>query len=499
MSDSKYGIFRIQGTQIAIALESITAVIDYPEKVFPNTVGQLYGVGSFSFDEDLVSLYDISKVNLSNKVIKNSTTGSTVIILNHNGHKLALTVERSEFCAIFTQECINSQFKNNSQGVLTFSAAIMSKESFFPVLDVAVLFEKILHTEKTKKTEFLHDTKYESNDRYLKLQMGLSNVFVGQNQVLETIEQANIESSVLQDDFCMGRIHLNGQDLCVFNLRDLISNIKTRTEVKKFILVKSDMHTFALGVSEFEIVKNITSQNISDVSLAAEYRSEYLSAVFTDSRGKQNCVLDLERLSTNSYVVKAIESHAKIYQINSANYQTSLEMKKIENDESQLSKFLIFKQDAFFAANLESVVAIKDRSLLIPNENTSGSCIGIINYKNLEIPVHSLARISESTELVEENVILIFEQDAKCQALLVESIDSILKVSMKNISLMPLFLMQQMNQSKMKNFCIQAMNQVLDTDTSRCLFILDFAKISQALGPTNTSSKQEDDDFSFAS
>ncbi|MFG1501246.1 chemotaxis protein CheW [Halobacteriovorax sp. XZX-3] len=443
-----FASFTLMGNEFVLDITAVQEVVNYPESLFPMPLAPDYLEGIFNLRGMIIPILSLSKLlNLSGDN-QQDLTASKVAIVNVHGISVGVSFDS-------TGEILRAEKSEISMFEITDSSDITQVVKGAIKRDMGKRIYQILEPSQIIKIRNLarlgsYDSFRQEVDRRLKVQSQHKKCIsfrvnevplaIEITSINEIINMQDIEHSAFASKLCLGLVNLRGTTIPVLSFSRILGLESTDKEGidQKILIIKIDSEYFGLVVDSLDAITFYDDEGVMPVPVFSSKRSNmFLGGIETSENG-MTFLIDHMEILNNSEIKEITKSHSEIYK---ASHEEE-EMKKVE---MKLESFVTFDFGYHFGLAVSEVREIIEKPQdILTTPGAPSHVIGVYNLRDQLITIIDARRMYGIKEDREEQVskskkVIILEADERGEnyALLVDEIDSIVKIDMLNKMKMP--------------------------------------------------------------
>lgn len=456
MVSSIFAAFKIIDIEIALAINHVREVINYPDKINQMPLSPIFLIGVFNLRGNVIPLIDLKKLLCLPTKNDNNDKNQKVVITEIDGAEIGILVDGTTEILRISENNLNLIDFNNqlSDKVIAGIIKLEDGDRMIQVLNPNALFKiknipQIIAKQKKHHQNNLQNHKLEKCITFLigNLQLGLEI-----SSVFEIIKIPDIQNSPIDNEICLGVINLRGISVPIINSHKIFQEEKNQTdnEPRRILIMKNNQSLMGfvvdqvLNISFFsrdEIINvpNIT-KSTSDISNEHHIESIILGCVVLKDIN-ETFLVDFNIILKNKEIEKITDNHQQFYK----NHQYSIEKKKF-NREVYISFFL----DQLYALpikDIQEIINFKNDLISPPEKNPIIK--GMLNLRGNLVTIIDTCTLYQlnSNSLDQKNKkILILKQNNEYCGLVVDNIDSIVTINSDDKMKLPAIMTQKLKE-----------------------------------------------------
>ncbi|MFG1486302.1 chemotaxis protein CheW [Halobacteriovorax sp. HFRX-2_2] len=477
-----YASFSLSGNEFVLDINSVQEVVNYPNSLFSMPLAPNYLDGIFNLRGMIIPILCLSKLlNLSEDEEVNKSS-SKVAIVNVDGISIGVSFDSTgEILRVEDSEVSLFDISDSEDSAQVVKGAIKRDEGrkIYQILEPSLII-KIRNLARLGS----YDSFRQGVDSRLKIQSQHKKCISFQvsgtplameiTSINEIINMQNIEHSAFASKLCLGLVNLRGTTIPVLSFSRILGLQTESNQLKdqKILIIKIDNEFFGLVVDSLNAITFYDDDGVMPVPVFSSKRSSmFLGGIETSDNG-MTFLIDHKEILNNGEIKEITRSHAEIY-------QASHEEEAKNKVEMRLESFVTFDFGYHFGLAVGEVREIIERpNDILKTPGAPSHVIGVYNLRDQLITIIDARRMYGIKEEAEEKPstvkkVIILEADERGEnyALLVDDIDSIVKIDMLNKMKMPSIL------SKISGQLDQDVSEIIRDTNGDGVVILNHAAI----------------------
>lgn len=484
-----YCSFLLKDVEVALPVEMIQEVVNYPEVITKMPLSPQYLEGVFNLRGTIIPIANMHILLSSGGEIG---PGAKIVIVDFRGIKLGLVFDAtSEILKISSENVSNFDYKDGARKIVCGALRLDEGRRILQIIDPQALSQLDhipLIVDKIKITTGSNDKN--SLQRNLKRKQCISfcsddvTMAFEMDVIHEIIKFQKLEPGFVNFDYTLGLINLRGSLIPVIHLGHFLGGRPGSEESldhKKIVIIKAkNEHKLGLLVDS---VEDIVAYNESELlTVSAHLVSHQFYQALLSKGEKEIVLLGQEQLMSHPEVNQVVEGHARLFKVDEKNKQVK---KKIERQ--VFISFIVEGKLSLPILDIREIVNYPEQ--LITPPGTKSFVTGIFNLRDKVVTVVDMRKFYGLPELASYRSakVVIVERDKESFGFVVDSIDEIFSVNVEDK--FPVSEMLTNKTEKLFTYDMKELVLVHDkkTDTQNKLIVLDLTKMINRLGARETT------------
>lgn len=427
-----YCSFLLGDLEIALEVEMIQEVVNYPESLTPVPLSPEYIKGIFNLRGTLIP---IANMHLLLKSKGSIDPSSKVVIVNYHDIKIGLIFDSTnEILKVSDDEICKFDYHEKSHAVVAGALKLDGGNRIIQIIDPEALIclDQIPHiVDKVKitdqnalKSKFSKNQKREQCISFMSKNVGLA---IKMDCIYEILKSQKMEPGFVNYDFSLGLINLRGSMVPIINLAQFLNKETTASEMtddQKIVIIQTPTNS-KLGLL-VDSVDNIISYLDTELLPIPQMGSAdgALFSALLHSGDNEILLLDDQLILKNEEINNIVEGHAKLFKED----ETKKKIKK------KLVKevFISFKiAGPFLLPILDIQEIVNFPKKFINPPGVQNHILGLMNLREHVITVVDMRHFYGLTknEDYSECKILIVHHENERFGLVVDGVDEIISVN----------------------------------------------------------------------
>lgn len=489
MDNFTYGSFFINDTELAINVNAIQEVVNYPEKVMAMPLAPAYLVGVFNLRGLIIPIINLKKLL---KFSDHQILGEEkVAIVEHSGVRVGLIFDRTnEILKI--QEEFQSHFNYKVAGdisVITGAIKLDNGARILQLLDpfAIVNIENIPQVAEFQQKKILSSSRlgylHENRKKCISFNLNQIKMAFEISGIHEIVKVDEISQSTFETEICLGIIKLRGQVVPVLNFAKLLGMEgpgPAQYSEKRIIILKIETELFGLLVDSVDSISSYMINEIIPVPLFKKDRQAMFEGCLT-IENSEILLLNHQNILSNEEVIEITRGHSKIYKSDLDAGADPMSKKKFSKREAYIS----FKLSHLFGvsiADVREIINYPDELLCAPGMppfvlgmlNLRGELVTIVDTRIL----YALKGVEQTSKA--DLKILVFISNNEKFGLVVDSVETIVTIDSEQKIKVPGLLVQQVK-SQFENDIKEIVSIPVLENKDAALIILNMEPVSERI------------------
>lgn len=461
MNSTIYAAFKIENIEMAISIQQVKEVINYPEKINKMPLSPLFLIGVFNLRGHVIPLINLAQLlNLpKNEVPEDSFTNKKIIVADLDNALIGFVIDETTEILRIQEDCLNILTFNNTKSdkVIAGIIELQQGERMIQVINAHALLHIQNIPQITAKQTFIKNerNKMHQYNKCISFQIGKLALAIDISKIFEIIKVPEIHPSPIDDDLCLGVINLRGISIPIIKTCHLLgesdnTNSLLNQKEQRILILKNQESLIGLLVEFVISISFYAKEDIIEVPKIAHNRDyhdkkntiDMIKGCIILKETSETFLLDTELVIDHPSLKKISENHQQFYK----NHRYIQEKKKF-NREVYIS-FFIDKLYALPITDIQEIITYTDNLISSPDKNQIIE--GMINLRGKLITIintNALYQITSSKFQDSKNKkIIILKNNTDHCGLIVDNIDSIITINSENKFILPSLMTQSLKE-----------------------------------------------------
>lgn len=482
-----YGSFSLGESEFALSVRSIQEVVNEPERYSAIPLAPDYLMGLFNLRGVIVPVVDLRRI--FELPVKDAVVAEPrkIAIVEHGNLCLGLLFDATAevFNGNDVEACwFESRGQSDQDLVVQGVFKLDGGRRIVQILDA----HGMLNLDKIPRTanaELSSQAKRRKGVRKqcISFVVGDSQCALDIGSIKEIVNIDKIENTVLASDLCLGAIDIRGNTVPIVNFSGLLgyknpsSDRATYNDSSRIIVMKVGDDLFGLLVASIESIISYYDEDLIAFPLLGDCKKSMFAGCISSADDSQHTiVLKHDEIFTNEEINTITKGHSHLFK---DAMEASRERKQGALNRKTLITFSLDNQYGLDISEVSEVIDYPDD--LIKTPSMSSHMLGMTNLRGELVAVidsRGLYNMEASTQSAGSKIV-VFERDGVKQGLMVDSVDSIIPFSQKDLIGIPKIMFSGAN-----NVIGEDVKEALivgnDSDTET-VCILDLSSVSARL------------------
>jgi purine-binding chemotaxis protein CheW len=432
-----YGSFYLNETELVLGVEHIQEVVNFPAKVTTIPLAPDYLVGIFNLRGAVIPMINVKRVLNFDQV--EVTPTQKVAIIDYNGVRIGLLFDStSEILHIRDEQMNEFQYADHEKkGVIRGAVKLNDGERILQVLDPMALVNienlpQILSKYDTQENPFAkrRNLKNANRRQCISFGVGKNSLAFEINSIHEIIKMPEMQTSVLENEDCVGMINLRGNVVPVIDFSYFLGFGKNTGDFseKRIIVMKLDKFRFGLMIDQVDNIVTYYTEDVLPLPLFNQKRAGIFEGVLSKENEADVILLNHDKLLSNQEVRQLTHGHSKLYEQNGAEHSVAQKKKG-----SQKQVYVSFQMQHLLAVPIHRIREIIQypEDLLNP-PGMPDYVKGVLNLRQEMITLidlrvlYGFGALSDSSAMK----VIVVRKDDLSYGLIVDSVESIVSVDL---------------------------------------------------------------------
>lgn len=444
--------FLLDKTEIAIDVECVQEVVNFPENIFQMPLSPEFLVGLFQLRKKIIPIINVK--NLLKMENNESYNEQKIAIISYEQVRVGLLFDSTgEILRIHENEKNDFHYSQESNHAVILGALkINNSDRLLQILDpLAIIKIENLPQIYDKNND---NIQLDKNLTFLKVNkcitFSVSNLKLAfeMNSIYEIVQVPEIQHSPLQSDLCMGLFTLRGQVIPVVNFSGLLhceKDFSINGDSRIIILHLNDCY-LGLLVKSVESIDKYSEDSIMPIPIFSKDRVKMFIGCIHYPHLGDVFLLNYLEIFSNEEIHLITQGHSKLFDNNKISHQFN----SITSSDKQV--YILFKLKFLFGIPIKEIKEIIEYSSSIIKApglpkfvdgilNLRGKLVVVIDtrvYYNLE---------EEKNANLDIRKILLFLKDEELFGLIVDSVESIISITENNKLKLPKMFSDEQNKN----------------------------------------------------
>lgn len=429
-----FGSFFIGPVEVALNIRSIQEVVNFPERIIKMPLAPEFLVGVFNLRGLIIPIINLKSLLKFEDAEISST--QKIGIVDHEGAKVGLLFDStSEILRVSENEMNTFGYSaEHSHRVVSGAIKLDSGNRILQIIDPFALVSienipQIIDQQSKSRAGGIH-SRYQHESRKKCISFSVSDIKMGFEitGIHEIIKVPEIQSSVIQNELCLGIVNLRGQTVPVIDLAMLLGAKKSseaNVDDRRIIILKLEHALFGLLVDSVECINTYLTDDVMLIPLLSQHRSKMFLGCILQPDASEIILLNYQEVLTHSEIADITQGHSKIY-------GAGLKDQAISKRKLNRQAYISFRLDHLFGVSIKDIREIINYSdEIIAAPGMPDFVKGVLNLRGKLVTIVDARSLYEIDKIGGENndsKILIFESDEERFGLIVDSVESIVTV-----------------------------------------------------------------------
>lgn len=431
-----YGTFHLSGIEYAVEMADLQEVVNAPSALQSMPLAPHFLLGLFNLRGQVIPVIDLNVLLGYSEKLTQEFAGKRLAVLRNGGARLGLLFDAiGEVLRVVPEEIAPIDQRNlNSDAPKMPIKALICRDNgnrLIQVLDLsAILMVRNLPfiNQHAGALDANHHFKVRIQDLYreklIGFAVGTCALALEMKCVVAILENKGKSPSPRVTELCNSIVNFRGRMIPVVVTNKLL-RIPTTVETPRHILV-CRIGTTHIGfeVDETTNIIPYAKEKVVPVPVLDDYRSNIFRGCFTDRDGRDFIVLNEEGLLSKEEIVAISLDHKKLIEQAEAEEKARVLVPRVP--------LLTFKLGKTYGIRLNDVTEVMNCPTdLVRAPDTPDAVLGVLNLRGTPVSVvdpRQLLRLGEPASQGSASL-LVFQHQARKIAMRVDSVESILPVS----------------------------------------------------------------------
>jgi purine-binding chemotaxis protein CheW len=426
-----YTSFYLGKTEIAIEVKSVQEVVSFPERVVTMPLAPEFLLGVFNLRGMIIPIINLK--NLLKHPEDEVHPDNKVAIVEIDGARVGLIFDlTSEILRVATDDVSKFNYvAENSHRVISGAIKLNDGERILQVLDTQALLtiENVPQILDQQKIRSVHASTSRLDKRRkcisffvrdIKMAFDISNIH-------EILKVPELKPSSIQNEVFLGVINLRGITIPIVSFAKILKMEvhldNAEVSSKRIIILKMGEDLIGMMVDTVECINSYYEEDLMAVPLFSKKRMGMFKGCLNLPNEREIFLIEQDAILSNQEILEVTEGHSKIYQA-----ARDLKVVKKINRESYIS----FRLDHLFGISIKDIKEIINYSEDILSAPGMPDFVkGMLNLRSNLVTIidtRSLYKMKNTSGVMGDAKVLVFEKDNERFGLIVDSLESILQV-----------------------------------------------------------------------
>ncbi|MBC7712569.1 MAG: chemotaxis protein CheW [Rhizobacter sp.] len=477
-----YTSFHIDKTEVAIEVQAVQEVVNFPERIIPMPMAPEFLMGVFNLRGTIIPIINLK--NLLHYPECSVNANQKVAIIEIESAKVGLVFDSTSEILRVTEDKISifGYVAEHSHKVIKGAIKLDEGSRILQILDTTALISienipQIIDQQKITANQ-KKDSRHDQRHKCISFRVKDVRMAIEIAQIYEIVKVPEIKQSSIQNDIFLGIINLRGRTIPVVSFSRVLKMKEIEDfgdiEDQRIIILKINTELIGLMVDSVECINSYYSDDIMAVPLLTKDRVAMFKGCINLPGEGEIFLLSQEHILSHHEILEVTEGHSKIYQ-NAVENQV-LKARTIES-------YISFRLDHLFGISIKDVKEIinyTDDILSAPG--MPHYVKGMLNLRSQLITIidtRCLYKMKENESETNESKVLIFEKEGERFGLVVDSLESILSIDQDKKFKVPTLLTQNV-QNQFQDDIKEIVSVKLD-EKEGALIILNIGSVTERI------------------
>ncbi len=483
-----YTSFHLGKTEVAIDVQAVQEVVNFPEKIIPMPLSPDFLLGIFNLRGMIIPVVNLKTLlKYPEDSIQNT---QKVAIVEIEGARVGLIFDStSEILRV--GESFISEFgyvAENSHKIISGAIKlddgsrilqILDTKSLLTIENVPQIIEQQQRLLKQKK-----EIRADQREKCISFCVHQIKMAIEISKIHEIVKVPELKPSSIQSEIFLGIINLRGRTIPVVSFSRILKvkrdEVPVENSDQRIIILKIEQELIGLLVDTVECISSYYEADVMTVPLLNKERIAMFRGCVNLPEEGETFLISFDHILSSHEILEVTEGHSKMYK------NAAIEgIKKAGLRESYIS----FKIDHLFGISIKDIKEIINYSDDILNAPGMPYFVkGMLNLRSQLVTIidtRSLYKMPEREASSESSKILIFEKDNERFGLVVDELESILSIDQDKKFKVPSLLTQKIQGQFQDD--IKEIISVAQGEKEGALIILNVASVSERIKSTKAA------------
>ena len=430
-----FGSFHLGGDEFALPASCIREVVNYPPKVTPLPLSPAYLEGMFTLRGSVIPVVNLGRLfraeappaMASDKVaIVDFQQVLIGIVFHDTGEILRASAEQRSSLHYAT---------GDAQAVIAGTIVLAGGARLLQILNPHALLciENVPHVLARQAAQSVHvaaKLAQSAKRQCVSFHAAGSAFAIDMAAIQEIIRVPELNSSILNSELCLGRMHFRGKQVAVVDFATLLrapaanAADQSRQSDQRIIVLRLDDATVGFLVDSVDSIVHYVQDEVLPIPLLSRARAAMFAGCITRDKLGDMILLDHREILSHAEIVEMQQGHARLYPADS---DADKAVRKV-----QRQVYITFTVENSFAVEIRQVREIIDFAGDITRPPGMPPFMrGLLNLRQQMITIIDLRQLYGMAPLEDESgaKVLIIERGEERYGFLVDAVNNIMTIS----------------------------------------------------------------------
>ena len=481
-----YSTFFLGATEIAINVDSIQEVVNYPDKISLIPLAPDFLVGIFNLRSLLIPIINLKKLLKISDMFISGT--EKVAIVEHKGVRIGLIFDKTnEIIKIHSKDyhkfCyIEGSGPNVISGAIKLNGGerILQLIDPFAIVNIENIPQVSDHQQSHLKLMLRSGHNHENIKKCISFSVGETSMAFQISDIHEIVKAEDIKQSTFETEICLGIINLRGQIVPIINFSKLLGIAQSQDLLmleKKIVVLKLGLELFGLLVDSVNSISTYLVTELIPIPLFQNNRVAMFEGCIS-IKNHEVFLLNPNYIFSNEEVIALTQGHSKIY-------KSEIDKESMNKDILKSETYISFRLNHLFGVSIKDVIEIIDYPTnLLQTPGLPAFVLGMLNLRGEIVFIietrHLYSLRNDNDKSLDKSKVLIFVKGKEKYGLVVDYVESIISINNKQKIKIPDLMVQQIN-SSFENDIKEIISILHDDGKESALIILNMEPVAERI------------------
>ncbi|KAB8038242.1 chemotaxis protein CheW [Janthinobacterium aquaticum] len=427
-----FGSFHLGGDEFALPAGCIREVVNYPARVTPLPLSPAYLEGMFTLRGAVIPVVNLGRLFRADAPA--ATASDKVAILDFQQVLVGIVFQDTgEILRVPASQRSQLHYATgDAQAVIAGTIVLADGARLLQILNPHALLciENVPHVLARQSSNSQHGAARLSQSarrQCVSFHAGGSAFAIDMAAIQEIIRVPELNSSILNSELCLGRMHFRGRQVAVVDFATLLrapgAGAMDRPD-QRIIVLRLDDATVGFLVDSVDSIVHYVPDEVLPIPLLSRTRAAMFTGCINHDKLGDLVLLDHREILSHAEIVEMQQGHARLYPAESEAEKT---VRKV-----QRQVYITFTVENSFAVEIRQVREIIDFTGNITRPPGMAPYMrGLLNLRQQMITIIDLRQLYGMAPLADESgaKVLVIERGEERYGFLVDAVNNIMTIS----------------------------------------------------------------------
>lgn len=436
LADELFGSFQLGSDEFALPASCIREVVNYPVKVTPLPLSPPYLEGMFTLRGSVIPVVNLGRLFRSEA--PGAVASDKVAIIHFQQVLIGIVFQDTGEILRATEEQRSTLHyaAGDAQAVIAGTIVLAGGARLLQILNPHALLciENVPHVmarQADRQQQVAARLAQAERRQCVSFHAAGSAFAIDMEAIQEIIKVPELNSSILNSELCLGRMHFRGKQVAVVDFAALLqapAGAVTGQPEQRVIVLRLAEATVGFLVDSVDSIVHYISEEVLPIPLLSRARAAMFTGCITRDKLGDMILLDHHAMLSHAEIVEMQQGHARLYP---ADGEADKTVRKV-----QRQVYITFTVENVFAVEIRQVREIIDLAGELTRDITRPPGMppymrGLLNLRQQMITLIDLRQLYGMAPLPDEGAlkVLIIERGEERYGFLVDAVNNIMTIS----------------------------------------------------------------------